>query len=87
MEPMRTTVTLDPDSDAIVRRLMRERGLTFKAAVNEAIRAAARGRKPSRPFRTRTYDMGASALPLDKALRLAADLEDEELIRKLAGRK
>lgn len=83
---MRTTVTLEPDVDAIVRRLMRERGLTFKQAVNEAIRAAAPG--PARaPFETPVYDLGSSALPVDKALRLAAELEDEELIRKLASRK
>lgn len=83
---MRTTVTLEPDADAIVRRLMRDRGLTFKQALNEAIRAA--GPRPgARAFRTRTFDMGPSALPLDKALRLAADLEDDDLIRKLAARK
>ncbi len=83
---MRTTVTLEPDVDAIVRRLMRSRGLTFKQALNEAIRAGARQRRRS-TFRTPTFDMGPPALPLDKALRLAADLEDEELIRKLATRK
>lgn len=33
---MRTTVTLDAESGAIVRRLMRERGLTFKQALNTA---------------------------------------------------
>ncbi len=84
---MRTTVTLDHDTDAIVRRLMRERGLTFKEALNEAIRAGARGTRRRAPFRTRSFDMGTPALPLDKALRLAADLEDEELIRKVAARK
>jgi hypothetical protein len=83
---MRTTVTLEPDVEAIVRRLMRERGLTFKQALNAAIRGAPRPRHGG-AFRTRTFDLGASALPLDKALRLAADLEDEELIRKLAARK
>jgi len=36
---MRTTVTLDPDTRLLVERAMRERGLTFKQAVNEAIRA------------------------------------------------
>ncbi len=83
---VRTTVTLDADTHALVRRLMRSRGLTFKQAVNEAIRA---GVRPSRrsPFRTRTFNMGRPAVPLDKALRLAADLEDEELIRKMAVRK
>ena len=33
---MRTTITLDPDTDEAVRRLMRDRGLSFKQAVNEA---------------------------------------------------
>ena len=83
---MRTTVTLESDTIVIVRRLMRERGMTFKQAVNEAIRAGA-VRPRRRPFRTRSIDMGPPALPLDKALRLAADLEDEALIRKLAERK
>lgn len=83
---MRTTVTLDPDTDDAVRRLMQERGLTFKQAVNEAIRAGAAPAK-RRPFRTRTFNMGAPLVDLDKALRLSAELEDEEIIRKLeAGR-
>jgi hypothetical protein len=84
---MRTTVTLDPDVDAIVRRLMRERRLTFKQALNEAVRAGTRASGRRRAFRTRSFDMGVPSVPLDKALRLAADLEDEELIRKLALRK
>lgn len=83
---MRTTVTLDADTHAIVRRLMRSRGLTFKQALNEAIRAGNRPAK-SAPFRTKSFDMGAPAVPLDKALRLAAALEDEELVRKMALRK
>jgi hypothetical protein len=84
---MRTTVTLDADAHAIVRRLMRDRGLSFKEALNEAIRAGARRRGARATFRTRAFDMGTPALPIDKALRLAADLEDEELIRKIATRK
>jgi hypothetical protein len=84
---MRTTVTLDADVDAIVRRLMRERGMSFKEAVNEAIRSGGDGRRRRRAFRTSTFEMGVPAFPLDKAVRLAAELEDEELIRKLALRK
>ena len=83
---MRTTITLEPEADAIVRRLMRKRGLTFKQAVNEAIRAGA-SPDPRRRFRTRAFDMGQPTLPLDKAVRLASELEDEELIRRLAARK
>lgn len=84
---MRTTVTLEADTDAIVRKLMRERGLSFKRALNEAIRTGVARRGARRQFRTKTADMGRPQIPLDKALRLAADLEDDELIRKLALRK
>ena len=81
---MRTTVTLEPDADAIVRQLMRERHLTFKQAVNEAIRRGDAARASTR-YETPTFNMGAPIVPLDKALQLAADLEDEEIIRKLAA--
>lgn len=85
---MRTTITLDPDVEALVRKAMRERGLSFKQAVNEAIRAGLAPRSEQSPTGTRTFRMGFNPLiPLDKALRLAGELEDEELIRKLAARK
>jgi hypothetical protein len=84
---MRTTVTLDPDNDTAVRRLMRERGLTFKRAVNEAIRQGFSAKSSGPAFRTKTFSMGPPRTPIDKALRLAAELEDEEIIRKLAVRK
>ncbi len=84
---MRTTITLDPDTDAAVRKLMRERGLSFKQAVNQSIRAGVAPRQVAPPFRTRTFSMGRSSVSLDRFLRLAADLEDEEIVRKLALRK
>jgi hypothetical protein len=84
---MRTTVTLDADNDLAVRRLMRERGLTFKQAVNEAIRQGLSARSRGPAFRTTTFSMGPPRIPIDKALRLAAELEDEAIIRKLAERK
>ena len=84
---MRTTITLDPDVDAAVRRLMRERGMSFKAAINEAIRSGIRPRAVGAGYRTQPISMGAPSVPLDKALRLASDLEDDELIRKLSLRK
>ena len=85
---MRTTVTLDTDTEAAVRRLMRERGLTFKAAVNHAIRAgslAAQG-KPRR-FKGTAFRMGEPLVPLDGALSVVAELEDAELFRRLSARK
>ncbi len=45
-------ITLDSDVEALVKRLMRERGLSFKEAVNTAIRA---GLQPApEPFATPT---------------------------------
>ena len=67
---MRTTITLDPDVNAMVRALMRERRLTFKQAVNEAIRAGGKAREP---FHTRTFNLGEPAFPLDRALGLAGE--------------
>jgi hypothetical protein len=84
---MRTTITLDPDTDAAVRQLMRQRGLTFKQAVNEAIRQGTSPKRRPASFRTRSFPMGRPVVPIDGALRLAAHLEDEEVIRKLAQRK
>jgi hypothetical protein len=84
---MRTTVTLEADALAIVRRLMNDRGLTFKEAVNHAIRSSARRPGSRRGFRTQTFDMGTPLIPLDNALRVATELEDEELMRRLAARK
>jgi hypothetical protein len=87
---MRTTVTLDPDTEALLKQLMRERGLSFKEAVNEAIR---RGIGPGRAaseqaFRTKTFSMGwREGVSLDRALSIAGELEDEELARRVAARK
>jgi hypothetical protein len=80
---MRTTVTLDPDTALIVSRRMRERGVSFKQALNDAIRAGAAGPAATQPFRTETASMGETRVNLDRALQLAAELEDEELLRKM----
>ncbi|MGH2601713.1 MAG: hypothetical protein ACRDQW_00295 [Haloechinothrix sp.] len=78
---MRTTITLEPDVEALVRKLMAERGLSFKEAVNSALRDAltSSGREQ---FRTPTFAMGTPAVPLEHALRVAAELEDAEIRRK-----
>ncbi len=87
---MRTTVTLEPDVEALLRRTMRERDLSFKEALNSAIRQGLSQRNPRPSTRTRvpTFRMGFDAsYRWDKALALAASLEDDELVRKLELRK
>jgi len=87
---MRTTVTLDPDVEALLRQAMRKRHLSFKAALNLAIRQGLTGpqHKTRKAYALKTYRMGfRPEVALDKALGLAAALEDEELARKLSLRK
>ena len=89
MPKMRTTVTLEPDVEATLRAVMRERGISFKDALNSAIRAGQeKTRIPARRYKLKTCRMGLRAgIALTKALILAGELEDEEIVRKLDLRK
>lgn len=87
---MRTTVTLDPDVERLLRNTMRERGISFKEALNEAIRSGLTrsGRRGSRRFVQKTFALGAEQyFRWDKALAVAEAIEDEEILRKLTVRK
>lgn len=86
---MRTTVTLDPDVAAKLRAVARERGVSFKEALNNALRLGLVGGGGSaRPYRLPTRPMRLRhGVDLDKAHRLADELEDAETIRKLELRK
>ena len=79
---MRTTVTLDPDTEQIVRRRMRERTISFKEALNDLIRSGAVTSRARTRFRTAPASMGESRVNLDRALQIAADLEDDEMVRR-----
>jgi len=90
MTVMRTTVTLDPDVQALLRKTMQERGVSFKDAVNAAIRKGLARDKHAgqKRFVQPAYPLGAEQyFRWDKALAVAEAMEDEELSRKLALRK
>jgi hypothetical protein len=85
---MRTTVTLDDDVARDLEALQRERRISFKEAVNSTLRKGLHGPRRPRRFKQKTYSMGLlPGVDLTHALRLAADMEDEEIIRKLDLRK
>ena len=87
---MRTTVTLDPDVEKMLQNAIRERGVSFKQALNEAIRSGLTRGKQSRTARfvQKSYHLGpAPNFRWDKALAMADAMEDEEISRKLALRK
>ncbi len=79
---MRTTITLTPEAETLLRRRMLSRGLSFKDAVNGAIVAGLTAGPHAESVSTPTFDMGATKVPLERALQLAGELEDEELLRK-----
>jgi hypothetical protein len=85
---MRTTVTLDPDVVAALQRVARERGMSFKATLNDAVRRGLSGEPTKRRYRTPSRDMGLRpGFDIDKAVASAAADEDAEIMRKLALRK
>lgn len=89
---MRTTVTLDPDVEVLLRHAMRDRGAPFKQVLNSAVRdgllrergAAQRG---TREAALPVFHMGEPEVDLDHANRLAERLEDEALLAKLRRRR
>lgn len=89
-DSMRTTVTLDPDVEALLKRAMREQDRSFKEALNEAVRAGLR--KPaalakSPRFVQRSFRLGRPLVDLTKANALVGELEDAELIARMLQRR
>ena len=88
---MRSTVRIDDDLMTRLRERAREEGVSLTRMLNRTLRAGLRSparaaaRRP--PFRQTAFRMGEPRVGLDKALALAATLEDEEIARKLSMRK
>lgn len=89
---MRTTVDIDAH---LLKRLRAEagrRGVSFKQALAAALRRgldAEHTQARGKAYRAPVHAMGAPmpGVNLDKALAHAAELEDEEIVRKLTLRK
>ena len=61
---MRTTVTLDPETERLLREAMRQRGQSFKEALNRAVvdgLADLRCDSEDTPFLSPTFPMGLRA--------------------------
>lgn len=76
---MRATVTLDSDTEQIVRQRMIERQVSFRQALNDLIREGGALAEGPRQFRTQTRPMGHARVDVGKALRVAAEFEDADL--------
>jgi hypothetical protein len=82
MPAMRTTVTLDPDVEQLLRDAMQQRRQSFKEALNQAIRAGLSGAGgpgvADRPFTLRAQPMGLRAgIDPGRLNQLADELEGD----------
>ena len=85
MPPVRTTLRLDDDLHIELKSRASEEGLTLSEVVNLALRQSLTTRKrPRRAFRQKTRDLGRPSFDVTKANAVAAALEDEAILRKLA---
>jgi hypothetical protein len=96
MSVMRTTVTLDPDVEQLLRDAMQQRRQSFKEALNQAIRAGLSGTGglgvADRPFALRAQPMGLRVgIDPGRLNQLADELESDAFAdlsqRLLAGEK
>jgi hypothetical protein len=89
-DAMRTTVTLDADVQALLKRAMREQDRSFKETLNDAVRAGLRrpaGAPKAARFVQRCFKMGRPLVDLTKANALAGELEDAELVERMQRRR
>jgi hypothetical protein len=80
---MRTTLTIDDDVASLLERVRRNRKLTYKAAVNEALRRGLRDMtappRLAKPYRTRTLSLGRCLVgSLDDVSEVLAIAEGED---------
>jgi Ribbon-helix-helix protein, copG family len=87
---MRTTVTLDDDVAAKLKEEARRQKTSFKEVLNSSVRQGLRASTPQATEPYRLHPRALRARPgvdLDRALALAGELEDAEILRKLSLRK
>ena len=79
---MRTTLTIDPDVAAELAQLRRDRAVSLKVLVNDALRQGLKQlsgpAKPGKPFRTKSFDAGPLLVEsIDNIAELLAEVEGE----------
>lgn len=83
---MRTTLRLDDDLFRELKKRASREGLTLSELVNLALRQRLQAEKrPHRIFRQKTRDLGRPSFDVTKANSVAAGLEDQAILSKLAG--
>ncbi len=88
---MHISLDLADDVRNKLQKLADERGISLNNLTNDMVRLGLEKdeamRRAFKPFRQTVHDMGSPKVNLDKALSAAAELEDQEIILKMARRK
>ena len=90
---MRTTLTLDPDVAAMLKKAVAQKGeSSFKAVVNEALRKglafAGHSGKPKRIYKTRPWPNGGSEMLMSMAdAKKLLDDQDAERFLEISRRQ
>ena len=87
---MRTTVRIDDDILEALKARAEDDGASLAGVLNTVLRqglAVADGASASEPFVQEVFSLGEMMFDVDKALSVAASLEDEAVLAKLAARK
>jgi len=88
---MRTTIRVDDELLERLKAQAQKEKVSLTRLINRTLKAGLQvggARRPKRPlYRERAQALGAPRVSLDKALALAAALEDEEIARELALRR
>lgn len=87
---MRTTLTVDDDLLRQLKQQAVKSRVPLRRLINSTLRkglAAPPRARPRKPYSCPTFSLGQPRLNLDKALALAASLEDAEVLREIELRK
>lgn len=88
---MRSTVRIDDDLMMELKERAHRENVSLTRMLNRVLREGiqvSRERRANKSrYREKTIAMGTPRADLDKALALAADIEDEEILRKMTLKK
>ena len=83
---MRTTLTVNDNIMQKLKEKAHKTGMPLKQVVNTALEIGLRNfnSQQSKKYKLKTFSLGAPLIAdIDKALKIATKMEDDEIIRKL----
>ena len=84
---LRTTLAISDDILQDLRALASKKGVSLTKTANRVPRTGRTHRgdraRPDRSYSEPVVDLGPTTVDLDRALRIAAELEDRQVLRKL----